>query len=232
MAKLHNHGTLANKTPEEAWLLISDVADANQHFKTIATTSKSLFEVSSSESSILAKALGEIASTLKEIRQGQQAFSNAQRPQPPSQLGAPPRVCGICACNSHYTDECPQLQDDNTLAATNPLPNRAPYHPNNQGQYGNSYNQGWMDNSNQRWNQPQQNQAYHNQPHYNQQTYQNPLYQPQHQNQPYQPQNQQRYQPPHLRPNTQNQQTSSQPTIEEAPRPIHQEQKEFRDFQR
>ncbi|MED6113557.1 hypothetical protein PIB30_071902 [Stylosanthes scabra] len=96
----------------------------------------------------------------------------------------------------------------------------------------NSYNQGWRDNSNQRRNQPQQNQAYHNQPHHNQRTYQNPLYQPQHQNQPYQPQNQQRYQPPHLRPNTQNHQTFSQPTIEEALRPIYQEQKDFRDCQR
>ncbi|MED6121853.1 hypothetical protein PIB30_033968 [Stylosanthes scabra] len=180
---LENGGTLGNKTPEEAWLLISDVAEANQHFKTRATTSKSLFEVSSSESFALAKALGEIASTLKEIRQGQQASSNVPRPSPPSQLETPPRVCEICACNSHYTDECPQLQDDNTLAATNPFPNRAPYHPSNQGQYGNSNNQGWRDNSNQRWNQPQQNQAYHNQqyhnpPHHNQQTYQNPLYQP------------------------------------------------------
>ncbi|MED6126805.1 hypothetical protein PIB30_082044, partial [Stylosanthes scabra] len=96
-------GSLANKTPEEAWQLIADVADANQHFKTRATTSKSLFEISSSEST-LTKTLGEMASILKEIRQGQQATSNVQRKHPPSQL-EPPKYCVICSYNTHYTDE-------------------------------------------------------------------------------------------------------------------------------
>ncbi|MED6123915.1 hypothetical protein PIB30_054100 [Stylosanthes scabra] len=63
-------GSLANKTPEEAWQLIADVADANQHFKTRTITSKSLFEISTSESA-LTKTLGEMMSILKEIRQGQ-----------------------------------------------------------------------------------------------------------------------------------------------------------------
>ncbi|MED6114614.1 hypothetical protein PIB30_079050 [Stylosanthes scabra] len=28
----------------------------------------------------------------------------------------PGRHCSICSCNSHYSDECPQLQEDNTVA--------------------------------------------------------------------------------------------------------------------
>ncbi|MED6129525.1 hypothetical protein PIB30_108810, partial [Stylosanthes scabra] len=96
--------------------------------------------------------------------------------------------------------------------------------------------QGWRDNQPSRWNQQPQRQTYQNQqPSY---TYnqpqnfqnQNPPYQ-----QPYQtpPPTQQRYQPPHIRQNTPSHQTPpSQSTIEEALRPIYQENKELKDFQR
>ncbi|KAL4275888.1 hypothetical protein AHAS_Ahas20G0152200 [Arachis hypogaea] len=45
----------------------------------------------------------------------------------------PQRVCRICACNSHYTDECPQLQENNTLAATNAYFNHSTQGPYQQG---------------------------------------------------------------------------------------------------
>ncbi|MED6166329.1 hypothetical protein PIB30_108210, partial [Stylosanthes scabra] len=61
-------------TPEKAWELIESVADNNQHFKTRAATStKRVFEVTPSKSTILAKYLVDIAAMLKEIKEGQQA---------------------------------------------------------------------------------------------------------------------------------------------------------------
>ncbi|MED6226270.1 hypothetical protein PIB30_101923 [Stylosanthes scabra] len=62
---------LMNKTPEEAWELIETVANANQHFNRRAT-SKGVYEVAPSDSTILAKSLVDIAAMLKEIKEGQQ----------------------------------------------------------------------------------------------------------------------------------------------------------------
>ncbi|MED6159686.1 hypothetical protein PIB30_044551 [Stylosanthes scabra] len=49
-------GALMNKTLEEAWELIESMADANQHFNRRAT-SKGVYEVAPSDSTILAKSL-------------------------------------------------------------------------------------------------------------------------------------------------------------------------------
>ncbi|MED6150813.1 hypothetical protein PIB30_076062 [Stylosanthes scabra] len=69
-------GALMNKTPEKAWELIESMADNNQHFKVRATsTAKGVFEVTPSESTILAKSLVDIATMLKEIKEGQAAAS-------------------------------------------------------------------------------------------------------------------------------------------------------------
>ncbi|KAL4381130.1 hypothetical protein AHAS_Ahas04G0102700 [Arachis hypogaea] len=87
---------------------------------------KTINEISSNECA-LTKTLGGITTILKQIHQ------NQQQPPPPQQQYqpvAPQRVCGICACNSHYTDEFSQLQEDNTLVATNPYFNHS-----NQGPY-------------------------------------------------------------------------------------------------
>ncbi|MED6137040.1 hypothetical protein PIB30_061268, partial [Stylosanthes scabra] len=73
-----------------------------------------IFGVTPNESPDLAKAMGDIASVLKDIQEGQQSTLNAQRQQT-SQV-EPPKHCGICACTSHYTNECPQLQEDHTIA--------------------------------------------------------------------------------------------------------------------
>ncbi|MED6149099.1 hypothetical protein PIB30_059238 [Stylosanthes scabra] len=63
-------GAFMNKMLEEVWELIETVADSNQHFKTRATN-KGVYEVAPSESTILAKSLVNIASMLKEIKEGQ-----------------------------------------------------------------------------------------------------------------------------------------------------------------
>ncbi|MED6141525.1 hypothetical protein PIB30_104302, partial [Stylosanthes scabra] len=63
-------GYLLVKTPEEARELIENIADASQHFRTRATasSSKGVFGVTPNESPDLAKAMGDIASVLKDIR--------------------------------------------------------------------------------------------------------------------------------------------------------------------
>ncbi|MED6128836.1 hypothetical protein PIB30_101850 [Stylosanthes scabra] len=116
-----------NKTPEEAWELIKTVADANQHFNRRAS-SKGVYEVAPSDST------------------GRRDDSQQK----------PVRHCGICSCNSHHTDECLQLQEDNEVvsthnfydATTNPPYNSQPqngqnprYHPpHNRQQYSPSNN--------------------------------------------------------------------------------------------
>ncbi|MED6170534.1 hypothetical protein PIB30_031876 [Stylosanthes scabra] len=58
MTDASSGGALMNKTPDEAWELVESVADNNQLFKTrVATSTKGVFEVAPSESTILAKSL-------------------------------------------------------------------------------------------------------------------------------------------------------------------------------
>jgi len=55
---------------------------------------------------------------LKQMQLNQQQAQQAQPSPQQSQQLFPQRVCRISADYSHYTDECPQLQEDNTVAAT------------------------------------------------------------------------------------------------------------------
>ncbi|MED6152807.1 hypothetical protein PIB30_095512 [Stylosanthes scabra] len=59
----------------------------------------------------------DISSILKEIREGQQATPTLLKRQPDSSQQKPVKHRGIYSCNSHHTDECPQLQEDNTPQA-------------------------------------------------------------------------------------------------------------------
>jgi len=55
---------------------------------------------------------------LKQMQLNQQQQAQPATPQQSQQLVLQ-RVCGICADYSHYTNECPQLQqEDNNVAAT------------------------------------------------------------------------------------------------------------------
>ncbi|MED6115982.1 hypothetical protein PIB30_095868 [Stylosanthes scabra] len=72
-------GALMNKIPEKAWELIESVADNSQHFKTRATSAaKGVYEVTPSESTILAKSLVDIVALFKEIKEGQQVSYNCK----------------------------------------------------------------------------------------------------------------------------------------------------------
>ncbi|QHO52668.1 uncharacterized protein DS421_2g41140 [Arachis hypogaea] len=54
-------------------------------------------------------------------------------------------MCGLCACTSHYTDQCPQVQGDYTFAVANSY-NCSPYQPQNQSNYSHDTNHLTRDN--------------------------------------------------------------------------------------
>ncbi|MED6219187.1 hypothetical protein PIB30_033602 [Stylosanthes scabra] len=170
-------GALMNKTPEEAWKMIETVA-----ISTLALEKKrrGTHEVAPFESTMLAKTLAEMVAMVKEIKEGQQAYTATLKQSPDTSCSKPTRHCGICSCDSHYIDESPQLQDDNMVAATQDFFESTANPPYNR-QY---RSQGWRDNQPIRGNPPQQQQGQQRQPY----TYS-------------QPQNNQniRYQPPHNR---------------------------------
>ncbi|MED6149917.1 hypothetical protein PIB30_067197 [Stylosanthes scabra] len=63
--------------------------------------------------------LVDIAEMLKEIKEVQQVTPTLLKRQPDNSQQKPVKHCGICSCNSHHTNECPQLQEDNTVVSTN-----------------------------------------------------------------------------------------------------------------
>ncbi|KAL4315505.1 hypothetical protein AHAS_Ahas15G0191800 [Arachis hypogaea] len=172
---------------------------------------KSIGEVSPSGDAILTKTLGEMTILLRQIHQSQQVPPMLLAQPRPPRIEGPSRPCGICACSSHYTFECPEIQEDNTLVVANPYPQRSTFHQGNQGSYpyGGNQGQGQRDNSNQRWQQPSQNHPFQSKQAYYHQRFQNQqpqFYQPprshqqpyQLQSLPYSKSNQQsHYQPPY-----------------------------------
>ncbi|MED6222124.1 hypothetical protein PIB30_061387 [Stylosanthes scabra] len=135
---------------------------------------------------------------LKEVKEGQAENLKPLTQHANTSQQVPVKHCGICSCNSNYTDECPQLQEDQTIAASHNFYDNQQSSPNNLQYY--PQPQGWRDNQQNRWNPPQQPQ-------------QNQFRQPYTYNQPQNPQNQ-RYQPPHTR------QTYPPPNV---PPPNHEE---------
>ncbi|MED6186884.1 hypothetical protein PIB30_070914 [Stylosanthes scabra] len=151
------------------------------------TTSKGVYEVAPSDSTVLAKSLVDIAAILKEIKEGQQVTPTLLKRQPGDSQQKPVKHSRICSCNSHHTDECPQLQEDNTVASTHNFYDATTNSPYNR-QY---YTQGGRDNQFARWIPPQQQQAQLRQLYtYSQpQNSQNLRYQPLHNRQQYSPSN-------------------------------------------
>ncbi|MED6135401.1 hypothetical protein PIB30_046063 [Stylosanthes scabra] len=97
---------------------------------------------------------------LKEIKEGHQVTPTLLKRQPDDSQQKPVKHCGIYSCNSYHTDECPQLQEDNTVASTHSFYDATTISPFN-GQY---YTQGGRDSQPARWIPPQQQQAQPMQP--------------------------------------------------------------------
>ncbi|MED6181725.1 hypothetical protein PIB30_021995 [Stylosanthes scabra] len=53
---------------------------------------------------------------LKEIKEGQPLTPVTLKQQAGNSQQKPIKYCGICSCNSNHTDECLQIQEDNTIA--------------------------------------------------------------------------------------------------------------------
>ncbi|MED6115554.1 hypothetical protein PIB30_091788, partial [Stylosanthes scabra] len=69
------------------------------HFKVRATSAtKGVFEVTPSESTILAKSLVDIAAMLKEIKEGQAATPKPLTQHANTSQQVPVMHCGICSC--------------------------------------------------------------------------------------------------------------------------------------
>ncbi|MED6115429.1 hypothetical protein PIB30_090469 [Stylosanthes scabra] len=98
---------------------------------TLTSAAKGVFEVTPSESTILAKSLVDIAAILKEIKERQAAASKPLTQHAKTSQQVPVKHCGICSCNSHFTDECPQLQEDQTIAASHNFYDNQQSSPNN-----------------------------------------------------------------------------------------------------
>ncbi|MED6205271.1 hypothetical protein PIB30_016254 [Stylosanthes scabra] len=64
------------------------------------------------------------------------------------------KYCRIFSCNSHHTDECPQLQEDNVVASTHNYYSATAIPPYNK-QY---YTQWWKEEQPNQWGPTQQNQ--------------------------------------------------------------------------
>ncbi|MED6175522.1 hypothetical protein PIB30_079154 [Stylosanthes scabra] len=187
---------LMNKTPEEAWELIESMADNNQHFKVRATSAAK-------------------ATLLKEIKEAQAAASKPLTQHANTSQQVEFKHCGICSYNSHYTDEFPQLQENQTIAASHNFYDNHQSPPNNRQYY--PQPQGWRDNQQNRWNPPQQPQE-------------NQFRQPYTYNQPQNPQSQ-RYQPPHTR-QTYPPPNVPPPNYEETLRAYQQESREMKENQK
>ena len=138
------------KATDEAWQLISDLAESTRNHRQKQGRSKAVAEVSSSRETVaLAQSICEMTNLLKHMQLNQQQVQQAQpSPAQQSQQLVPQRVCEICADYSHYTDECPQLQqEDNMVASTHNFYDR----PNQGYNQGGNNNHGWQYNSNQNW---------------------------------------------------------------------------------
>ena len=88
-------GALVNKTPQEAKLLISNMAKNSQQFGTRGKRStKKVNEVSD-----LKNQLSDLTALVRQMAVGQLQTAKA---------------CGICSLQGHPTDMCPTLQQDST----------------------------------------------------------------------------------------------------------------------
>nr|XP_025635931.1 uncharacterized protein LOC112730025 [Arachis hypogaea] len=235
-----SNGSLTKyRMTEEAWQLISDLAESTLHARQMSNHPRTVNEVSSSgETATLTKTLCEMTSLLKQLQVNQQKPPFHKQPRPPqyqqSQQLVPQRVCGICSCYSHYTDECPSLQEDNTLAATHNFYDRPFYDRPNQGyhsqggnfnqeypqqrgnynQGSNNFNHGWRDSPNQGWRDNYQQGGRDNggNQRWNINNSQNRYSQNQPHQQPKQGRNYQTYLPPHRQPPQPNQSQAPQIT--------------------
>ncbi|XP_074592482.1 LOW QUALITY PROTEIN: uncharacterized protein LOC141848351 [Curcuma longa] len=204
-------GALVNKTPEQARELISNMAENSQQFGSRTLTTRGVGEVQmvANEQKEIRSSLMELTSLVKQL-----VLNNANQPssvpiaQFPCKQGM---ICSICSSNDHNSELCPNLHQDESLAAFSRAQFQQKYDP-----HSSTYNPGWRDHPNLRYGN-----SFYQQPPSNQNFQQQYQIQP---NQNFQQQNQQGFQ--------QNQQFQHQyyPANQFQP-PFQQFQHSFQQFQ-
>ncbi|XP_061345682.1 uncharacterized protein LOC133291436 [Gastrolobium bilobum] len=207
-------GVLVNKTPNEAKALISNMAANAQQFGTRANSSV-VYQVqkpptqpsavaSSADNQQIENRLDELATMVRQLAVTQTVQTSVP------QFGNP---CGICSDHFHSTDACPSLQEgsipaDQSVAAV--FPGKPQFQQQQSNPFSNTYNPGWKNHPNLKWNQNQQNVPY-------QQSQQNFPYQQKQQFIPQQRQNFQQPAPQQLQqqPLVQQQNSVSGPSLED-----------------
>ncbi|XP_061345832.1 uncharacterized protein LOC133291573 [Gastrolobium bilobum] len=207
-------GVLVNKTPNEAKALISNMAANAQQFGTRANSSV-IYQVqetpaqpsavaSSADNQRIENRLDELATMVRQLPVTQTVQTSAPQFDNP---------CGICSDPFSPTDACPSLQEgsipaDQSVAAV--FPGKPQFQQQQNNPFSNTYNPGWKNHPNLKWNQNQQNVPY-------QQSQQNFPYQQKQQFIPQQRQNFQQPAPQQLQqqPPVQQQNSGSGPSLED-----------------
>ena len=146
-------GALVDKTPDQARQLISNMAANSQQFGTRyeAAPVKRVHEVttpSATNSPLIDQRFDKLESMMRQLAMTQAQLVAAAPAAPPDPI---PTVCGICSLNTHPTDSCPTLQEEEPTPqayAAGIFPNKPQprYDP-----YSNYYNPGWRDHPNLRY---------------------------------------------------------------------------------
>ncbi|XP_042400846.1 uncharacterized protein LOC121990851 [Zingiber officinale] len=110
-------GALVNKTPEQARELISNMAENSQQFGSRALTTRRVGEVQmvSNEQKEIRNSLMELTTLVKQL-----SLNNATQPFVVPNMQFPCKqsiVCSICSSQDHLSELCPNLHQDESLAA-------------------------------------------------------------------------------------------------------------------
>ncbi|XP_042440643.1 uncharacterized protein LOC122026062 [Zingiber officinale] len=159
-------GALVNKTPEQARELISNMAENSQQFGSRALTTRGVGEVQmvSNDQKEIKNLLMELTTLVKQL-----ALNNATQSSNVPTMQFPCKqsvVCSICSSQDHLSELCPNLHQDESLAAFSRAQLQQKYDP-----HSSTYNLGWRDHPNLRYGNSFYQQPSSNQP--NQQHNQN-----------------------------------------------------------
>ncbi|KAH6766589.1 hypothetical protein C2S52_017572 [Perilla frutescens var. hirtella] len=128
-------GSILNKQSVEAFRILTEMAEDNRDFSGEGIRVVSETERAPDQDSRIDRLCDKIEKILS-------GASMARKPRP----------CGVCKSISHFTDECPTLQDEmeevNAVGGQNGHSRR--YDPHSQ-----TYNPGWRDHENFRWRRPE-----------------------------------------------------------------------------
>ncbi|CAN6711497.1 unnamed protein product [Malus baccata var. baccata] len=138
-------GALVDKTPTAAKTLIANRALNAQQYEGIGQRSNPRQHQVNELSAIteLQNQMANLTTLLSQVVEGPKVQNVA--------------VCGVCATHGHLTDKCPQLIENGGWETLNAVGFGNQYQPRNN-PFSNTYNPGWRDHPNFKWQEPQQGQ--------------------------------------------------------------------------